>query len=152
MRSIRDHEAHLHRNGTQIVKFFLHVSREEQRQRFLKRLREPEKNWKFSAADVRERRRWEDYQEAFSEMLSATSTRWAPWYVVPADRKWFARICAAAVLAHTLMEIDPQYPTVSEQALRELLIARQELLMEAPEGAPADPYTARQRAKDARRP
>jgi PPK2 family polyphosphate:nucleotide phosphotransferase len=151
-REINDWERYLTDNGFKVVKVFLNLSKEEQRTRFLKRIDLPEKNWKFSAADVRERRRWEDYQEAFSEMLSATSTRWAPWYVVPADRKWFARICAAAVLAHTLMEIDPQYPTVSEQTRRELLIARQELLKEAPEGAPADPYTARQRAKDARRP
>ncbi|MGW3245252.1 polyphosphate kinase 2 family protein [Streptomyces sp. NPDC001070] len=151
-REINDWERYLTDNGFKVVKVFLNLSKEEQRARFLKRIDLPEKNWKFSAADVRERRRWEDYQEAFSEMLSATSTHWAPWYVVPADRKWFARICAAAVLAHTLMEIDPQYPTVSEQDRRELLVARQELLKEAPEGAPADPYTARQRAKDARRP
>lgn len=149
-REINDWERYLTDNGFKVVKVFLNLSKEEQRTRFLKRIDLPEKNWKFSAADARERRRWDDYQEAFSEMLSATSTRWAPWYVVPADRKWFARICAAAVLAHTLMEIDPRYPTVDDRARRELLTARQELLEEAPDGAPADPYAARRRAKDAR--
>ena len=89
---------------------FLNLSKEEQRTRFLKRIDLPEKNWKFSAADARERQRWDDYQHAFSEMLSATSTRWAPWYVIPADRKWFARICAAAVLVHTLIEHRPAVP------------------------------------------
>ncbi|MEU4095373.1 polyphosphate kinase 2 family protein [Streptomyces sp. NPDC026673] len=151
-REINNWERYLTDNGFKVVKIFLNLSKEEQRTRFLKRIDLPEKNWKFSAADARERRRWDDYQEAFSEMLSATSTRWAPWYVVPADRKWFARICAAAVLAHTLMEIDPRYPTVDDQARRELLTARQELLKEAPGGAPADPYAARRRAKDARQP
>jgi Polyphosphate kinase 2 (PPK2) len=121
---------------------FLNLSREEQRRRFLKRIDRPEKNWKFSVADGRERQRWDDYQEAFSEMLSATSTSWAPWYVVPADRKWFARICVGAVLAHTLIEIDPQYPTVSAAKHKELAAAKLELEAEAPKGAPADPYAA----------
>ncbi|WP_018561787.1 hypothetical protein [Streptomyces sp. BoleA5] len=133
-------------------KVFLNLSKEEQRTRFLKRIDLPEKNWKFSAADVGERRHWDEYQKAFSEMLSATSTEYAPWYVVPADRKWFARICAAAVLAHTLMEIDPQYPTLGEEARRDLLAAREELEAEAPDGALADPYAARRRTKGARRP
>ena len=101
------------------MKLLLNLSREEQRVRFLKRIDVPERNWKFSAADARERRRWDDYQVAFSQMLSATSTEHAPWYVVPADHKWFARICAAAVLVHTLIEIDPQYPAVSKQARRD---------------------------------
>lgn len=141
-REINDWERYLTDNGFKVVKVFLNLSKEEQRARFLKRIDLPEKNWKFSAADVRERRHWDAYQEAFSEMLSATSTTWAPWYVVPADRKWFARICAAAVLAHTLMEIDPQYPTVGAAAREELLTARRELEAEAPKGAPADPYGA----------
>src|SRR5207344_2751375 len=114
--------------------------------RFLKRLDLPEKNWKFSPADAREREHWDEYQEAFSDMLSATSTPWAPWYVIPADRKWFARICAAAVLAHTLIEIDPQYPTVDADARQRLLEARRALLAEAPEGAEADPFKAEQEA------
>src|SRR5215469_2978410 len=110
---INDWERYLTQNGIKIVKIFLNLSKAEQRERFLKRIDRPEKNWKFSAADIRERERWDDYQQAFAQMLSATSTPWAPWYVIPADRKWFARVCAAAVLVHTLMELDPQYPTVS---------------------------------------
>ncbi|MEU1621359.1 polyphosphate kinase 2 family protein [Streptomyces sp. NPDC005722] len=151
-REINDWERYLTDNGFKVVKVFLNLSEEEQRTRFLKRIDLPEKNWKFSAADVRERRHWDEYQEAFSEMLSATSTKHAPWYVVPADRKWFARICAAAVLVHTLMEIDPQYPTLGDEARRDLLTVRRELEAEAPEGAAADPYAARRRTKDARRP
>ncbi|MFD4228817.1 polyphosphate kinase 2 family protein [Streptomyces sp. NPDC058545] len=142
-REINHWERYLTDNGFKVVKIFLNLSNEEQRIRFLKRIDLPEKNWKFSAADVRERRRWDDYQHAFSEMLSATSTKWAPWYVVPADRKWFARTCAAAVLAHALMDIDPQYPDVGEEARKALLVTRRELEQEAPAGASADPYTSR---------
>ncbi|MER5957645.1 polyphosphate kinase 2 family protein [Streptomyces sp. NPDC001893] len=142
-REINNWERYLTDNGFKVVKIFLNLSKEEQRTRFLKRLDRPEKNWKFSAADVRERRHWDDYQDAFSEMLSATSTRWAPWYVVPADRKWFARICTAAVLAHTLMDIDPRYPEVDDAARKELRAAARKLEREAPPGLPADPYAAR---------
>ncbi|MBW5481205.1 polyphosphate kinase 2 family protein [Streptomyces bambusae] len=142
-REINDWERYLADNGFKVVKIFLNLSKEEQRARFLKRIDLPEKNWKFSAADALERRRWDDYQSAYSEMLSATSTPWAPWYVVPADQKWFARICAAAVLAHTLIGIDPQYPEVGEDARKELLITKWELEQEAPPGAPADPYAER---------
>lgn len=145
-REINRWEHYLTDNGFKVVKIFLNLSKEEQRARFLKRIDRPEKNWKFSAADVRERARWEDYQDAFSAMLSATSTKWAPWYVVPADRKWFARICSAAVLAHTLTEIDPQYPDVGKEARKALLVTRRELEGEAPAGAAADPYA------DSRRP
>ncbi|MCU7823993.1 polyphosphate kinase 2 family protein [Kitasatospora sp. DSM 101779] len=141
-RDINRWEHHLTDNGFKVVKIFLNLSREEQRIRFLKRIDLPEKNWKFSAADVRERRYWDDYQLAFSEMLSATSTPWAPWYVVPADRKWFARICAAAVLVHTLAEIDPQYPSLGAEARKQLLLVRRDLEAEAPPGAEADPYEA----------
>jgi hypothetical protein len=141
-REINDWERYLTENGYRVVKLFLNLSKEEQRRRFLKRIDRPERNWKFSSADVRERARWDDYQEAFSHMLSATSTEWAPWYVIPADRKWFARICAAAVLAHTLMDIDPQYPSVGEDARRDLLAVKEDLVAEAPKGAVADPYAA----------
>ena len=141
---INNWERYLVENGFRVVKLFLNLSKEEQRIRFLRRIDVPERNWKFSAADVRERGHWDDYQRAFSEMLSATSTRWAPWYVIPADRKWFARICAAAVLAHTLIEIDPQYPEVSHEARINLQIVRRELEAEAPEGAAPDPYAARE--------
>ncbi|WP_392959143.1 polyphosphate kinase 2 family protein [Streptomyces sp. LN245] len=142
-RAVNDWERYLTDNGFKVVKIFLNLSKEEQRTRFMKRLDLPERNWKFSAADVRERRRWDEYQEAFSEMLSRTSTPWAPWYVVPADRKWFARICTAAVLVHTLMDIDPAYPVVGKEARKDLRAARRELEADAPKGAPADPYAAR---------
>jgi PPK2 family polyphosphate:nucleotide phosphotransferase len=141
-REINDWERYLVDNGIRVVKLFLNLSKEEQRVRFLKRIDVPERNWKFSGADARERQRWDDYQVAFSRMLSATSTEYAPWYVVPADHKWFARICAAAVLAHTLIEIDPRYPTVRTKAKRELADVKRELEAEAPEGAARDPYAA----------
>ncbi|HXW34153.1 MAG TPA: polyphosphate kinase 2 family protein [Acidimicrobiales bacterium] len=143
-REIRDWERYLHDNGFRIVKLFLNLSKEEQRFRFLKRIDVPERNWKFSPADVRERSRWDDYQKAFSEMLSATSTEWATWYVIPADRKWFARLCAAAVIANTLMEIDPKFPVVDEKTRAELLGVRSLLEAEAPGGTSADPYEAQQ--------
>jgi PPK2 family polyphosphate:nucleotide phosphotransferase len=148
-RDINQWERHLADNGFVIVKLFLHLSKEEQRIRFLKRLDLPEKNWKFSAADVRERQRWDDYQEAFSEMLSNTSTKWAPWHVIPADHKWFARICAAAVIADTLIRIDPKYPVLDDDARRELAAARAELEAQAPKGAEPDPFEAGRRTASA---
>lgn len=139
-REINAWERYLTDNGFTVVKLFLNLSKEEQRTRFLKRIDVPERNWKFSAADVQERARWDAYQAAFSSMLSATSTPWAPWYVVPADHKWYARICAAAVLAHTLIGIDPRYPAVSDRTRHELELEKRQLEKEAPEGAAADPY------------
>jgi PPK2 family polyphosphate:nucleotide phosphotransferase len=141
---INDWEHYLSDNGFSIVKLLLNLSKEEQRVRFLKRIDDADRNWKFSAADVRERQRWDDYQLAFSEMLSATSTDWAPWYVIPADRKWFARICASAAIVHALATLDPQYPEVSSDTRRELQAVRRELEAEAPAGEPADPYEAAQ--------
>jgi len=126
-REINDWERYLADNGFAVVKLFLNLSWEQQRERFLKRIDVPERNWKFSAADIRERRFWTEYQRAFSEMLSATSKPWAPWYVIPADRKWFARLSAGAVLAHTLLELDPRYPRVSAEVRDELQQARGEL-------------------------
>jgi PPK2 family polyphosphate:nucleotide phosphotransferase len=149
-REINDWERYLADNGFHIVKMFLNLSREEQRTRFFKRLDLPEKNWKFSRADVRERDRWDDYQEAYSEMLSATSTPWAPWYVIPADHKWFARLCAAAILVDTLMGIDPHYPEVSTERHEELMHVKGELEAQAPTGAAADPFAAEQAAKQAK--
>ena len=141
-REINDWERYLADNGIRVVKLFLNLSREEQRIRFLQRIDLPEKNWKFSASDVRERRYWDDYQRAFSGMLTHTSTEWAPWHVIPADHKWYARICAAAVIARALIEIDPHYPVPDEAARRELLRAKAELEAEAPPGAPPDPIEA----------
>jgi PPK2 family polyphosphate:nucleotide phosphotransferase len=134
-REINDWERYLAGNGVRVVKLLLNLSKEEQRRRFLARIDRPDRNWKFSPADARERRSWDDYQQAFSGMLSATSTTWAPWYVIPADHKWFARVCAAAILAHTLIEIDPRYPVVSADQRRQMLRARDELLAEAPDSA-----------------
>lgn len=127
---INDFERHLVHNGIKVVKVLLNVSRAEQRTRFLERIDNPAKNWKFSVADVRERAHWDAYQKAFSEMLTATSTPWAPWYVVPADKKWFARLSAAAILTHALLEIDPQYPVLPQDKAAALASARQALLDE----------------------
>jgi PPK2 family polyphosphate:nucleotide phosphotransferase len=133
--AINEWERYLTDNGIRVVKLFLNLSREEQRLRFVRRIDLPDHNWKFSTADVRERERWNDYQKAFSEMLSHTSTEWAPWHVIPADRKWFGRIGAGAVLVHALMEIDPRFPTVSKQRREELLEIREMLEQQAPPGA-----------------
>jgi PPK2 family polyphosphate:nucleotide phosphotransferase len=108
-------ERHLHESGTRIVKFFLHVSKDEQRERFLARAEEPEKNWKFSAGDVAEREHWDAYQDAFEQALAATSTEHAPWYVIPADRKWLMRTAVASILVHHLEAMDPRFPVPSEE-------------------------------------
>ena len=138
-REINDWEHYLTDNGFRFVKIFLNLSREEQRRRFLARIDVPEKNWKFSANDAKERVFWDDYQRAFSDVLSNTSTAWAPWHVIPADDKPFARVAAAAVLADTLIDIDPRYPRVSEDARAALQAAKVDLEAQAPEGAAADP-------------
>jgi PPK2 family polyphosphate:nucleotide phosphotransferase len=123
-RDINGWERYLVDNGFPMVKLFLNMSKEEQKKRFLARIDEPEKNWKFSANDIQERKHWDDYQHAFAEMLSHTSTEWAPWHVIPADHKWFARIAVAAIIANALIQIDPQYPTVSDEARAELQAAK----------------------------
>jgi PPK2 family polyphosphate:nucleotide phosphotransferase len=130
-REINDWEHYLTDNGIRLVKLCLNVSKQEQRARFLQRIDRPEKNWKFSAADIRERQYWDQYQHAYSQMLTHTSTEWAPWHVLPADHKWFTRICAAAVIAQALIAIDPRYP-VSDAATRQgLMQARAELEAES---------------------
>ncbi len=143
-REINDWERYLSDNGIRVVKLFLNLSKEEQRMRFLRRLDLPDHNWKFSDADVRERERWDEYQEAFSEMLSHTSTESAPWYVIPADRKWFGRIGAASVIVHTLMEIDPRLPPVSKRQRQALLEVKHALEAQAPRGAAPDPFEQEQ--------
>lgn len=132
-REINDWERYLVDNGIVVVKIFLNLSKEEQRRRFVARIDESDSNWKFSPNDAKEREFWDDYQEAFSEVLSNTSTEWAPWYVVPADHKWFARICASAILAHTLITIDPEFPTVDAEQRKALMDARAVLVAEAPQ-------------------
>jgi PPK2 family polyphosphate:nucleotide phosphotransferase len=125
--SITGLERHLHSNGTRIVKFYLHLSKEEQRKRFLQRIDEPEKNWKFSLADVEERRFWKDYMKAYEECLGATSTRDSPWYVVPADDKENARLIVSQIVLDTLEELEMAYPTTTTERRQELLSIRRQL-------------------------
>lgn len=131
-REINDWEHYLTDNGIRLVKLFLNVSKDKQRARFLQRIDQPEKNWKFSPADIRERQYWDEYQHAYSQVLTHTSTEWAPWHVLPADHKWFSRICAAAAIAQTLIDIDPRYPVSDAATRQELLKARAELEAETP--------------------
>jgi PPK2 family polyphosphate:nucleotide phosphotransferase len=148
-REINDWERYLTDNGIRVVKLLLNLSKEEQRIRLLRRIDLPDHNWKFSSADVAERDYWDDYQRAFSEMLSNTSTEWAPWYVIPADNKWYARIAAAAVIVNVLIDIDPRYPTVTDAGRRELQEVKMALEAQAPEGAAPDPFEDGRRAGDA---
>jgi PPK2 family polyphosphate:nucleotide phosphotransferase len=129
-RQINAFEQHLVENGTEVVKIFLHVSKEEQRQRQLERIDKPEKNWKFNAGDIKERQHWDAYMAAYEDVLRHTSTEPAAWHVVPADKKWFARIAVAAIIASKLIEMDPQYPTVSQAQREEMLACRATLMAE----------------------
>jgi PPK2 family polyphosphate:nucleotide phosphotransferase len=124
---INNFERHLVRNGTKIVKFFLNVSKEEQRQRFLARLETPDKLWKFSPKDVDERQFWDDYMVAYEEMLAATSTKWAPWYVVPADYKWVTRALVARILSEEINRLDLKAPVVGSEELAAIEEARRRL-------------------------
>ncbi len=126
-RSIVDMENHLSRNGTRIIKFFLHLSREEQRKRFLDRINEPDKNWKFSLADVTERKFWNEYMNAYEECLSATSTRKAPWYIVPADDKENARLIVSRIILDTIGALKLAYPKPTEKRRQELQSIRKQL-------------------------
>ena len=130
LKDMRNFERHLCHNGVVIRKFFLHVSREEQKKRFLERLDTPEKNWKFSATDVRERAYWKQYMDAYQDAIRRTATPSAPWYVVPADNKWFTRIVVAAAVIDALASLDLHYPRVPESKRGELEQARRELLRE----------------------
>lgn len=129
-RQIRDFERHLHENGTIVLKFFLHLSKGEQKKRFLERIDRPEKNWKFSISDATERQHWDRYQHAYEQMIRATATRRAPWWVVPADSKWFTRIVVAAAIIDALARLDLRYPVVSDAKRAELEEAKRELLAE----------------------
>jgi PPK2 family polyphosphate:nucleotide phosphotransferase len=146
-RDINAWEQYITDQGFTVVKLFLNLSKEEQRVRFLRRIDLPDHNWKFSAADVKERSYWDDYQKAFSEMLSNTSTEWAPWYVIPADHKWFARACASAIVANALIKIDPKFPKVTQEAHEALQETKLQLEAEAPDGAEADPFEAEELAE-----
>jgi len=129
-RSITDLENHLHRNGTKIIKFFLHISKDEQKKRFLDRIDKPNKNWKFSLADVEERKYWKQYMHAYESCLSATSTKHAPWYIVPADDKKNARLIISNILLGTFNELDMHYPKADEKRQEELQVIRQRLVDE----------------------
>jgi PPK2 family polyphosphate:nucleotide phosphotransferase len=124
---INTFERHLARNGTVIRKFFLNVSREEQKRRLLARLDDPDKNWKFATADARERGLWKDYALAYEEMITATSTKWAPWYAVPADHKWFTRVVVADVIIQTLEGLDLAYPKLDKEKRSELARVRRSI-------------------------
>ena len=128
--NINAFERTLARENTHIVKFFLNVSRKEQRKRFLQRLENPEKNWKFSVNDLNERQHWDGYQKAYEDMLSATSTEWAPWYVIPADKKWFMRAAVADIITARLRALDVRYPVVPEKDLTALAEAKRQLQAE----------------------
>lgn len=128
---INEFESMRKRNNILLLKFFLHVSKKEQRKRFLERLDDPEKNWKFSLADLRERGHWDEYQEVYEDMLSATSTEAAPWYVIPADKKWFTRACVADIITHNLDKLGLKYPKVPEQEREALAEAKRKLAAEA---------------------
>jgi PPK2 family polyphosphate:nucleotide phosphotransferase len=120
-------ERHLSRNGTKVLKFFLHISKDEQRKRFLKRLEDPRKHWKFAAADIIERGFWDEYMKAYEEAIAATSTKWAPWYIIPADKKWVARGLVARILASTMNELDLRYPEVTPEQAEMIERAKQQL-------------------------
>jgi polyphosphate kinase 2 (PPK2 family) len=124
---IRSFERYLARQGYLVLKFFLHVSKKEQKQRFLERLDRPEKNWKFSLADAKERSHWGAYQRAYEELIRATASPWAPWYVVPADKKWFTRLVVAAAVHDAVEHLGLEYPEVDEAKRKELAAARAEL-------------------------
>lgn len=129
-RSIVDMENHLHRNGTVVIKFFLHLSKDEQRKRFIKRIDTPEKNWKFSDADVKERKYWNDYMQAYEQCLSATSTKAAPWYVVPADDKENSRLIISRIVLDTMKSLEMHYPKISARQRKALQAIRARLLKE----------------------
>ena len=128
LKDIRRFEQYLTRNGVIIRKFFLHVSKKEQKRRFLERLQNPEKNWKFSANDIKEREFWDEYMTVYEDTIRRTATKDAPWYVVPADNKWFTRVVVAAAIVETLGSLDLKYPQVSKEKLKELAAAKRTLL------------------------
>lgn len=129
-RQIRDYERYLAENGFVLIKFFLNVSKDEQKERFLSRIDEKAKNWKFSTADVRERGFWDNYMDAYEKAIQNTATEQNPWYILPADRKWYARTLASEIIAQRMKALGNEYPQVSEEKLAELEIARQQLMNE----------------------
>lgn len=130
-KDIRAFERHLANNGTVVLKFFLYISKDEQARRFLDRIDEPDKNWKFSFGDLEERKHWDDYMAACDDMIRSTARDWAPWHVVPANNKWYARMVISSVLTETLERLDPQYPTVTDEERQRMQAARDVLAREA---------------------
>lgn len=126
--SIRSFEKHLANNGTVVIKFFLNISKDEQKERFLKRIDDPEKNWKFSAADIHEREYWDDYMKAYEKAIRETSTAQCPWYVIPADKKWFARLAISRIILSTLEDLNLKYPVLAKEEKEKLEEAKQTLL------------------------
>jgi PPK2 family polyphosphate:nucleotide phosphotransferase len=146
---IRAFERYLARQGYVIVKFFLNVSRKEQKRRFLERLERPEKNWKFALADANERKHWKEYQEAYEDVIRATATKYAPWYIVPADKKWFARLVVAGAIYDALARLGLRYPVVGPDKKKELAAARTELLGEGKAARRAKRHAAERAASGA---
>jgi PPK2 family polyphosphate:nucleotide phosphotransferase len=127
-KQISDFEKYLFENGTVVIKFFLHVSKDEQKKRFLDRIDDPSKNWKFSSADVEERKFWNDYQKAYQEAINATSKSYAPWYIIPSDKKWFARLLVSEIIIDHLKKLNLEYPKLSKEQLTELQKSKEALL------------------------
>lgn len=145
---INNFEKYLTDNGTVVLKFFLNVSKETQKKRFLERVDQPEKNWKFSAGDILERQHWEEYMDAYEEMFNHTSTPWAPWYIIPADHKWFTRLAVVSVINHTINGLNLAYPSVSQEKKAELQKAKE--AMEREESSPADAARQKKNKKGGR--
>ena len=129
-RQLRDYERYLYENGITVVKFFLHISKEEQRQRFLERIDDEAKNWKFSASDIAEREHWDAYMDAYEQAINATASKEAPWYVIPSDKKWFARLLISEIVVRHLEKLEPAYPEISEKQKEALLRCREQLMEE----------------------
>ncbi len=127
-RQIRNFEDHIYKNGTTVIKFFLHLSKNEQKRRFLKRLDTPSKNWKFSAADLNERKLWDEYQKCYEEAINKTSTKNSPWYIVPADNKWFTRLVVSEIIVQTLKKLKIEYPKLSAEQLANLKVYKEQLV------------------------
>lgn len=128
--SIRQFEAHLSRNGTKIIKFFLNVSKDEQKERFLDRIENKYKNWKFSASDIEERAYWNDYMDAYEEAIAATATKASPWYIIPADKKWFARYAVGKIIVETLAKMEPEFPEIPDEQRVKLKTYQEKLAQE----------------------
>ena len=129
-RQIRDYEEYLYENSFRVVKIFLHLSKKEQKKRFLERIDTPEKNWKFSAADIRERGRFEEYNKLYEQVINATASRHSPWYVLPADQKWYTRYLVSEIVVDALKQCAPKYPVLSGEEKAQLLKAREQLMNE----------------------